>query len=396
MANVAVGVHVAQKTGQASSTGAVVAMGFLPMVVLSPIAGVLADRVDRRRYLAALNFGQCLVAATMASLGFAGLLTVTLLGSLAFASGCLSALANPAFTALVVELVPGDHLHSALSLNSAQFNVGRVIGPALAAVLFAAMGVPWVFALNAVSFAVIANVLRGLPRPRGAAANLASPGKRPPLSEGIREGLRAAAGDPGLRLVLAAVFAVGFFVAPFIGFIPVYALRELGGGAELASLLTSVQGLGAVGAVLLLGPLVKRFGVAKVTVGALVLTGPVAVAYWSSPGSAQAAPLIAVLGGGYLACLTGLNTLGQLQSPPKVHARISGLHASLLAAGYAAGLLGLGYLADRFGMREVLAGASFGFALLVGFGWWRFRPAWRSLRAGRVTTPPAEPAEPAV
>jgi MFS family permease len=378
MANVAIGVHVTQKTGQASSTGAVVAMGFLPLLLLSPLAGTLADRFERRRYLAFLNAGQLAVAATMAALAFSHALSVPWMAGLAFASGCLGALGNPAFVALVVELVPGDDLHSALSLNSAQFNLGRVVGPALAAVLFAAAGAPWVFALNALSFAGVVWVLARL-RPPAQGFQKATP---MPVWAGMREGVAVALGDPGLRLVLGAVFAVGLLLAPFIGFIPVYALQELGRGPELASLLTSAQGLGAVGAVVVLGPLVKRLGVVRATVGALAIIGPLALLYWGAPGPATATAAIALLGGCYLAALTGLNTLGQLRAPRHVHARASSLHAAMLGGGYTLGLVVCGLLADRFGLREVLASAAFAFVLLVAAVRWRLGSAVAALKVG--------------
>ena len=252
--------------------------------------------------------------------------------------------------ALIVDLVPGEDLHSALSLNSAQFNLGRIVGPAIAAVLFVTAGAPWVFALNAVTFAVVAWVLtrvRPLHQDQGFTAPI-----RLPLWRGVREGVSMAARDPALRLILCTVFVVGLLLAPFIGFIPVFALRELGGGAELASLMTSVQGAGAVGAVLLLGPLVRRFGVPQVTLASVAVIGPATLLYWSAPGAPFAVVMTAVVGACYLGTLSGLNTLAQLRAPHDAHARISSLHSTLLGGGYAVGLIGFGHLADRYGLEK--------------------------------------------
>src|SRR5215468_6536567 len=118
METIGVGVYVTQATGRAGWTGTVAALMYLPTLVLGPVAGALADRTDRRRLLSVLTTAQTLIAAVLAVL--------------AFTAGCVNALVAPVYSSLLAELVPAEDLLSALSLSSAQYNLGRIIGPSLA------------------------------------------------------------------------------------------------------------------------------------------------------------------------------------------------------------------------------------------------------------------------
>jgi MFS family permease len=363
MSAVALGVTVTEQTGKAAWTGTVVALSFLPAVVLSPVAGALADRFERRRYIALLTAAQMSVVAFLAALAFTGHLTVGWMALLAFLNGCAGTLSLPGFVALIAELVPPQALHSALSLNSAQFNVGRVIGPALATIVFAVAGPAWAFAANALSFAAVYWALTRIPaRPR--ATRVA----HPRLWDGIREGFAVARGDPGIRLALATVLAIAVLVAPFIGLVPVFALEVFHRGPETASLFTTAQGAGAIVGAFAMAPLVQRFGLRRVAIGATFALGPCAAAYWLAPSPGAAAICISLLGAAYLASLTTFNTIGQLRAPREAQARVSSIHSMLLSGGYGLGLVALGALADRFGLRLLLVSAAVVFAVLVAIG----------------------------
>ena len=197
MEAIALGVYVTETTGRAEWTGGIAALTFLPAALLSPVGGALADRFDRRRYLAAGTVVQALLAVALVMLAFTGHLTVSAVSVIAFLNGCTSAIINPAFTALLAELVPPEELHSALSLNSAQYNLGRIVGPVLAATVLSAGGASWAFAVNALSFFA---VLLALSRVRMPA--------RPPakqvenLGEGLVRGVTVAWRDEGISLAL--------------------------------------------------------------------------------------------------------------------------------------------------------------------------------------------------
>jgi MFS family permease len=360
MSTVALGITVTAQTGRAAWTGTVVALSFVPALVLSPVAGALADRFERRAYIGVLTAAQILVATCLAGLAFTGHLTVGWMALLAFLNGCAGTLSLPGFVALIAELVPPESLHSALSLNSAQFNVGRVIGPALATVVFAVAGPAWAFAGNALSFGAVYWALTRIPvRAR------TSRKPHPPLWDGIREGFAVARGDPGIRLALATVLAIAVLVAPFIGLVPVFALEVFHRGPETASLFTTAQGAGAIAGAFTMAPLVRRFGLRWTAVCATVALGPCAAAYWLAPSPGTAAFCISLLGAAYLAALTSFNTIGQLRAPSDAHARVSGIHSMFLSGGYALGLVALGALADRFGLRLLMVSAAVAYVVVT-------------------------------
>ncbi|HVF14620.1 MAG TPA: MFS transporter, partial [Acidimicrobiales bacterium] len=152
---VAVGVLVTELTGQARWTGLVAAAAFLPLGLLSPVGGALADRVDRRRLLLLTTLGETGFACLLAALSATGHITpanvtVTVLGL-----GCVAALGFPAYQAILPDLVPPDELLAANSLSMAQYNLGRVVGPALAGVVLAVGSYTFAFVLNAVSFGAV-------------------------------------------------------------------------------------------------------------------------------------------------------------------------------------------------------------------------------------------------
>ncbi|MDQ4070166.1 MAG: MFS transporter, partial [Actinomycetota bacterium] len=152
---VAVGVLVTALTGQARWTGLVAAAAFVPIGVLSPIGGAIADRVDRRRLLVLTTVGETVFAALLALLVGTGSATPLGVTALVFAGGCMTALGIPAYQAILPDLVDREDLLGASSLSMAQFNLGRVVGPALAGVVLVVGSYTWAFALNAASYAAV-------------------------------------------------------------------------------------------------------------------------------------------------------------------------------------------------------------------------------------------------
>ncbi|MHB8873154.1 MAG: MFS transporter, partial [Myxococcaceae bacterium] len=254
MQTVALGVFVTEETGRAGWTGTVAALMYLPAMLFGPLGGAVADRVDRRKYLLVGTLVQTSLAALLAILAFSHRLSVPAVGAVALVAGCVGAMTNPAFNALLAELVPREHLLSAVSLNSAQYNLGRILGPLLAAVAIAFGGVGLALAANALSF-VGSLVSIALLRPQPPSA--ATP---EPIWAGLRRGLVAAHRDRGIRMALLLTLAVGILIAPFIGLVPVMAINVLHGGALQTSLLVASQGVGAVCAALVGGSIAERIG----------------------------------------------------------------------------------------------------------------------------------------
>jgi MFS family permease len=364
METVALGVYVTQVTGRAEWTGGVAALSYLPGLLLSPVGGALADRLDRRAYVALGTVAQALLAVLLTVLAFTHQLSVPAVALIAFLNGCISQLIGPAFSALLAELVPPEDLHSALSLSSAQFNLGRVVGPLLATLVLAAGGIAWALLINTLTFMAVLAALSRLRQPRRPEP-LAVKGLWRALWVDILRGVQVARGDAGITLVLVSTLVVAVLIAPFIGLVPVFAIRVFGEGASATSLLVTCQGVGAVLAAVGVGALVDAFGRKRVLEGVLLSLGPIATLYWLSPTLVLAAVGIFLLGAAYMVCLTGIHTVCQARVPRELQARMSSLYAMLLSGGYALGVWLQGALADRVGVRFITVSASVFFLALV-------------------------------
>ena len=167
METVAVGDLVTRRTGQAGWTAFVAAAGFIPMGVLGPVGGALADRVDRRRMLLAMTAAQMACAAVIAGLAATGRATPGAVTLVVFVAGCIAGVGFPAYSAMLPDLVPKDDLLAAMSLSQAQWNLGRVIGPALAGIAIGLGSYTAAFAVNTASFAAMLLALQALREPAG-------------------------------------------------------------------------------------------------------------------------------------------------------------------------------------------------------------------------------------
>jgi MFS family permease len=352
METIAVGVWVTQTTGRAGWTATVAALVYLPALVLGPLGGGIADRRDRRQLFVWLTWVQLLLAATLAALALAGRLSLPVVSLLAFLGGCANALLAPVSSALLSELVPREDLLSAVSLSSAQYNLGRIVGPALAAVVMAAMGLGAAFALNALSFVAVmvavATVQLPAPEPRLHGHLLAE----------IRTGMRVAHEDAGIRTALWLTFAVGALVAPFIGLLPVFAIQELRRGASGTSLLATAQGVGAITAALVAGSLAERWGRQRLLMRASAALAVLATLYWLSPSFGLALLGIALLGATYLTTLSTLSSICLSRVSRLLQARVASLYGLVLSTSYGLGLLVLGWGGDHFGIRRVMVAAA--------------------------------------
>jgi MFS family permease len=352
METIAIGVWVTQTTGRAGWTATVAALTYMPALVLGPLGGAIADRRDRRQLVAWLTWAQLLLAATLAALALLGRLSLPVVSVLAFLTGCANTLLAPVSSALLSELVPRKDLLSAVSLSSAQYNLGRIVGPGLAAVVMAAGGLGAAFALNALSFVAVmvavGTVQLPAPEPRLHGHLLAE----------IRTGVRVAHEDAGIRTALWLTFAVGALVAPFIGLLPVFAIQELGRGASGTSLLATAQGVGAVAAAFLAGSLAERWGRERLLARASGALAVLATLYWLSPNFGLAVVGICLVGSAYLTTLSTLSSVCLSRVSRLLQARVASLYGLVLSTSYGLGLLGLGWSGDHFGLRRVMVVAA--------------------------------------
>ncbi|NBD11906.1 MFS transporter [Corallococcus silvisoli] len=363
MESVALGVYVTEVTGQAGWTGGVAALAHVPSLILAPLGGALADRFDRRAFMSVCVCLQGLLAALLTVLAATDQLTVPWVAVISLLNGALNTLVIPCATALTVAVVPSEDLHNALSLDSAQFNLGRIIGPVLAALVLTKAGIEGALFVNALSFLA---VLLALSRMRGTVHAVAP--KVEALWAGILRGMRLAWADPGIALALGSAGLVGLLISPFVGLVPVFALQVLGGDATTTSLLLTAQGTGAVIAALGSGAIVARVGRRAFLETGLLLVGLSSAAYWLSPTLPVALGALFILGAVYLVVFTGLKTVCQARTPPELQARVSSLFLLLVNAGYMLGVWGQGVLSDHVGVRPITAGAAllfFGIVVLT-------------------------------
>ncbi len=364
---IAVGILVTELTGQARWTGLVAAAAFVPIGVLSPVGGAIADRVDRRRLLLGTTIGETVAAALLAVLvgtGHASPLPVTLL---VFAGGCMAALGFPAYQAILPDLVDRDDLLGASSLSMAQYNLGRIVGPVLAGAVLVVGSYTWAFALNAASYAAVMVALFMVRfQPPAPGAGEAEPGG---LWARIVAGARGARAEPGCWAAIVTIAVTALLLSPFIALIPAVAAKLFDGGEGATSLLIGAQGVGAVAGALSLASLARRFGHRRVLTVHLIVLPFLLAAYAAAPTLAAAAVVLVAVGAGYVGVLSGLGTVVQLRAPEVLRARILSLYMVALGIVYPLGAVLHGTLGDRWGLRTVTAaGAGVYLVVLVAAG----------------------------
>jgi MFS family permease len=379
MQTVAIGIYVTDLTGQAAWTGAVAAAGFVPVAVLAPLGGALADRFERRRMLIVGTLLQTALAGLLTALFVAGRPGPALVTLIVLADGVASALTFPAYSALLPDLVPTDDLLGAVALSSAQWNLGRVVGPVLAGVVIKLGGYAWALGVNTVSFFAVVAVLLVLHPPRP------EPDEGVGVFASIVAGWRFVRADAGLRIVVLAMCLNTFCAAPFIALVPAMAQVVHHSGPGGTSLLVTAQGLGAVGMGLSLGPLGDTFGPRTVML-AMMGSLPVALTLYAlAPTLALSAVAIFFVGAAYLGALSSFSTIAQLRAPRSLRGRVLSLNMMVLGSLYPFGSLVQGAVADRTSLPTVTAGAAVLMALVM--------VAVRVLRPG-ITDPIAAGAGP--
>jgi MFS family permease len=350
---IAVGILVTELTGQARWTGLVAAAAFVPIGVLSPVGGAIADRVDRRRLLIGTTIGETVAAVLLAVLVGTGNASPLAVTALVFGGGCMTALGFPAYQAILPDLVDRDDLLGATSLSMAQYNLGRVVGPVLAGAVLVVGSYTWAFALNAASYAAVVVALL-MVRLRAPAPSDEPAG----LWSRIVAGARGAKAEPGCRAAILTIAVTALLLSPFIALIPAVTVKLFGGGEGATSLLIGAQGVGAVAGALGLASLARRYGRRRVLVANLLVLPFLLGAYAAAPTLAVATVVLVAVGAGYVGVLSGLGTVVQLRAPEALRARILSLYMVALGIVYPVGAVLQGALGDRWGLRVVTAGGA--------------------------------------
>lgn len=360
MQTVAVGVLVTARTGRPAWTGLVAAAAFLPIGLLSPLGGLLADRLDRRLWLFVTTAGETAFAAALAALAATGDATPARVTLLVFGGGAMAAIGFPAYQAMMPDLVPGEDLGSAISLSSAQYNLGRVIGPALAGIAIVAGGYEWAFAVNSMSFVfvLVALLLVRLPPAAPAIEDLS-------LRRRLGEGARAVREIAPAAFAVASISVVALTASPFIALVPAMALKAFHSTAAGTSVLITAQGVGAVAGALALTPLARRMGRRTLLIVDVAAVALMQIAYGAAPELWSGAAALLLLGAAYIGVLAGLNTVVQLNAPDRLRGRMLGIYMMALGILYPIGALVQGAAGNLIGIRYVTVLGACGLLLVL-------------------------------
>jgi len=365
----------------AVALGTVTGLSFLPMVLVGPWGGLLADRFDKRQVLIAANAGLAAVAVVLAAVTLVGAVQLWQLYLLAFLSGLGSAIEIPARQAFVNELVGAAQLSNAIALNSAMFNASRIVGPAVAGGLLALTSGGWCFAVNAVSFLAVIGAYRRM-RP----AELRQAPRQGAQRGQVRAGLRYAWDEPVLRRTIALVGLVSLFSFNFPIILPVLAKRSYGGGSAMFSALTATMALGSVVGALVVAGRRRPSDRALLVTG--LASGLLLLATASTTSLVLVLPLFALAGGAGIAFFSTANARVQLVADAEMRGRVMALYALVFLGSTPIAAPVVGSLVERFGAQIVLGAGGVLAASCVAIALFRAVVGERRLAATEATDEP--------
>ena len=340
---------------------------FGPVLLLSVFTGVLADRVSRRTLLFVTQSTQACLAFTLGLLAWSGHAKFWHVAVVAVMWGIMASIDQPARQSLVMELVGRDHLTSAVGLNSVSFNGARIVGPSVAGLLIARVGLSLGFFLNAIAFAFsilsLALIPGRPPIPRAGSATFV---------EDMLEGVGYALRTPIVRFILGMQVTLSFCVFNFSVYVPLLARDVLGMGAEGFGLLMTSLGVGALLAGLALGGLSTSAPRASTIATALTvaLAGLVGLAFtkwfW------LAAIVLAITGFAGTLVMAGCNTSLQLSAPDALRGRVMSLYILLSGGVFPLGAFWVGFISEHWGVaRAFLVNGVLGLVALGALVLWR-------------------------
>ncbi|HTV10598.1 MAG TPA: MFS transporter [Acidimicrobiales bacterium] len=307
-------------THSSTDLGLVVAVQTLPVLVLGPYAGLIADRTNKRRLMAVLQSLMGVQALVLGALAVTHVITFWEVCLLSAALGLNNAFENPARQSFVLEMVGPGNVRNAVGLNSTMVNAARAVGPAIAGLLIATVGVGICFLLNAASFGAVVYSLLSMDRP---ALQPSEPAKR--AKGQLREGIRYISQVPNLAVPLLMMALVGMLAYEFQVSLPVLASRSFHGGPATYGFLTASMGAGAV-----LGGLVTaargRTGLRPLSIAALTF-GIAILCTAVSPFLGLAYGAMAFVGWGSVSFMATGNSTLQLNSAPSMRGRVMSLWA---------------------------------------------------------------------
>jgi MFS family permease len=340
----------------ATAVGVVMALQFAPQVLLLPLTGYAADRMDRRKLLFATQAAMGVLALGLGVLTISGLVQLWHVYVFAALLGCASAFDSPARQTFVSELVGEEHLSNAVALNSTSFNVARMIGPAVAGVMIAAVGSGWVFLINAASFAAVLGSLSML---RVNELHRTKRAEHTTLS--FAEGFRYIWRRPDLQAVMLMIFLVGTFGLNFPIFIATMSVTVFHQGASQYGALTSMMALGSIAGALLAARR-ERPRLTLLHAGAAIFGCGCGLAAVMPNYGLYGLALVLVGASAQTFTTTVVSTV-QLSTEPAMRGRVIAILLAIAMGGTPVGAPIVGWVADKYGPRWAMGiGAASGIA----------------------------------
>jgi MFS family permease len=345
---------VLELTHSGTALGITTGLQFLPFLLVTPYAGLAADRYSKRRVLLATQTALALSAGVLGVLAVTGVVQIWHVFVLAFLFGVGTAFDAPARQAFVIEMVGREHLSNAVGLNSASFNMGRIIGPAAAGFLIAYLGsgvsaTGWVILINAVTYLAVIRSLQVMRE-----SELAPSVPLPRAKGALREGMRYVLGRPVLVFVFVVAFFAGTFGLNFQMTMALMATAEFHKGADGYGILGTAMAVGSLAGSLLAArrghPRRLLLVLAALAFSTAEIIAGVMPVYW------MFALWLPVVGVAALTMLNSLQTVVQLSVDPEIRGRVMALYMMIFMGGTPFGAPVVGWVGEEFGARWTLIG----------------------------------------
>jgi MFS family permease len=338
---------VLQITGSGVALGILAALQFTPVLLVGAWGGVVADRVDKRRLLVGTQAAAGVLALILGAVTVLGVVQLWMIFVLALGLGAVNALDNPARRAFVVEMVGTEHVSNAVSLSSAMFMAARVIGPAIAGLVIAGLGVSWCFFANGVSYSAAVLAFVAMRENEFFAV------ERVPKRKGqLREGLRYAWSTPALRLVLVLTAVIGTLAFNFQVVLPLLARETFSGGAETLGVLYAFMSIGSV-----IGALISAHeaqATRRFVLGAALVFGAALVVAAFAPTLGLELLVLVPVGAAGIAFTAMSNGVIQTECAPEMRGRVAALFTVAFLGSTPIGGPIIGWVSQQLGPRAGL------------------------------------------
>ncbi|WP_426176779.1 MFS transporter [Massilia sp. TWR1-2-2] len=337
---------IASLAHSASTTTLVQTATYVPIFLFALFAGVVADAVNRPKFLFFCNLFMALCACTLAALVITGHASAGPVLAITFCLGAGSAFMWPAWQASMSGLVDPDEVEAAATLNNLSYNVAAIVGPALGGVLFNWIGAGALFLVNAISFVALLSVYWAWWQER-----LPSTVTTTSFIDSLKAGVSCALGCSRYRNILVNVCTVFFATIAFAALLPIFVRDVLHMNSSVFGTLMGSLGAGAVIAAFILPSLRTRFDKTRLLAGALLVYGAMLMVMSFARSLLVLVPLIMLGGMAWSATVSTLNAAAQSSFPSHIRARTLSIYLFVMAAGYTVGSLVWGRLADHFGVQ---------------------------------------------